>query len=127
MRVGEKPTTTEELIAMPLINLNMDGMEVITLGDVADVFMTDNSADIYTNVDGSAGVMVSMQKQTGYSTGDVSNKINDKFEEMMEEKKLRFSALKFWLIPLKRLMLNIPRKFNPKKITIIPEITFTIV
>ena len=47
--------------------------------------MTDNSADIYTNVDGNAGVMVSMQKQTGYSTGDVSDKINDKFEEMMEE------------------------------------------
>ena len=85
VRVGEKPTTTEELIAMPLINLNMEGIDVITLGDVADVFMTDNSADIYTNVDGSAGVMVSMQKQTGYSTGDVSNKINDKFEEMMEE------------------------------------------
>ena len=85
VRVGEKPTTTEELIAMPLINLNMEGIDVITLGDVADVFMTDNSSDIYTNVDGSAGVMVSMQKQTGYSTGDVSNKINDKFEEMMEE------------------------------------------
>ena len=85
VRIGEKPTTTEELIAMPLINLNMDGIEVITLGDVADVFMTDNSAEIYTNVDGSAGVMVSMQKQTGYSTGDVSDKINDKFEEMMEE------------------------------------------
>jgi len=85
VRVGEKPETTEELAAMPLINVNMDGVEVITLGDVADVFMTDNSADIYTNVDGSAGVMVSMQKQTGYSTGDVSDKINEKFEEMMEE------------------------------------------
>ena len=47
--------------------------------------MSDNSADIYTNVDGSAGVMVSMQKQTGYSTGDVSDKIKDKFAEMMEE------------------------------------------
>ena len=85
VRVGEKPTTVEELNDMPLINLNMDGIEVITLGDVADVFMTDNSADIYTNVDGSAGVMISMQKQTGYSTGNVSDKINDKFAEMMEE------------------------------------------
>ena len=85
VRVGEKPESTEELASMPLINVNMDGVEVITLGDVADVFMTDNSADIYTNVDGSAGVMVSMQKQTGYSTGDVSDKINDKFAEMMEE------------------------------------------
>ena len=85
VRIGEKPRDTDELASMPLINLNMDGVEVITLGDVADVFMTDNSADIYTNVDGSAGVMVSMQKQTGYSTGDVSDKINDKFKELMEE------------------------------------------
>ncbi|MBR2036288.1 MAG: efflux RND transporter permease subunit [Lachnospiraceae bacterium] len=85
VRIGEKPESTEELASMPLINVNMDGVEVITLGDVADVFMTDNSADIYTNVDGSAGVMVSMQKQTGYSTGNVSDKINDKFAEMMEE------------------------------------------
>ena len=85
VRIGEKPESTDELASMPLINVNMEGVEVITLGDVADVFMTDNSADIYTNVDGSAGVMVSMQKQTGYSTGDVSDKINEKFEEMMEE------------------------------------------
>ena len=85
VRVGEKPENVEELAAMPLINVNMEGVEVITLGDVADVFMSDNSADIYTNVDGSVGVMVSMQKQTGYSTGDVSDKINDKFEELMEE------------------------------------------
>ncbi len=85
VRVGEKPENIEELAAMPLINVNMEGIDVITLGDVADVFMSDNSADIYTNVDGSAGVMVSMQKQTGYSTGDVSDKINDKFEELMEE------------------------------------------
>ena len=85
VRIGEKPESIEELADMPLINVNMDGVEVITLKDVADVFMTDNSADIYTNVDGSAGVMISMQKQTGYSTGDVSDKINDKFAEMMEE------------------------------------------
>ena len=85
VRVGEKPESVEELAAMPLLNVNMEGIEVITLGDVADVFMSDNSADIYTNVDGSAGVMVSMQKQTGYSTGDVSDKINAKFQELMEE------------------------------------------
>ena len=85
VRVGEKPETVEELASMPLLNVNMEGIEVITLADVADVFMSDNSADIYTNVDGSAGVMVSMQKQTGYSTGDVSDKINEKFQQLMEE------------------------------------------
>lgn len=85
VRIGDKPATVEELAKMPIMNLNMEGIEVLRLEDVADVFMSDNSADIYTKVDGSTGVMVSLQKQTGYSTGDVSNKINDTFQELMEE------------------------------------------
>ncbi|MGN0307462.1 MAG: efflux RND transporter permease subunit, partial [Lachnospiraceae bacterium] len=86
VRVGEKPENVEELAAMPILNVNMEGVEVITLSDVADVFMTDNSSEIYTNINGSPGVILSMQKQTDYSTGDVSNRIKDKFNELMEEK-----------------------------------------
>ncbi|MBD5395874.1 MAG: efflux RND transporter permease subunit [Lachnospiraceae bacterium] len=85
IRVGDKPDDIELLKKMPLLNPEMDGVDVITLEDVADVFMTDNSADIYTNVNGSPGIMVSIQKQTGYSTGDVSDKILDKFEELKAE------------------------------------------
>ena len=85
VRVGDKPSTVEELQVLPLMDLHMDGVPVITLGDVADVFYTDNSADIYTNVDGSAGVMLTIQKQTGYSTGDVSDRLGERFEELMEE------------------------------------------
>lgn len=85
IRVGDKPDSVEEMKKMPLMNLEMDGVDIITLGDVADVFMTDNSADIYTNVNGAPGIMVTIQKQTGYSTGDVSDKILNKFDELMEE------------------------------------------
>jgi len=85
IRVGDKPETVEELAAMPILNPNMDGVDVITLGDVADVFMTDNSADIYTNINGDPGILVTVQKQTGYSTGDVSKKLKDKFASLMEE------------------------------------------
>ena len=85
IRVGDKPDDVEKLKAMPLLNMNMDGVDIITLGDVADVFMTDNSAEIYTNVNGAPGVMLQMQKQTGYSTGDVSDKILDEFDQMLEE------------------------------------------
>ena len=85
VRVGDKPTTVEELQVLPLMDLHMDGVPVIYLGDVADVFYTDNSADIYTNVDRSAGVMLTIQKQTGYSTGEVSDLLAERFQEMMEE------------------------------------------
>jgi len=85
VRVGDKPEDIEELKKMPLMNPEMDGVDVITLGDVADVFMTDNSEDIYANVNGAPGIMITMQKQTGYSTGDVSDRILEKFDELMEE------------------------------------------
>ena len=85
IRVGDKPDDVEKLKAMPLLNMNMDGVDIITLDDVADVFLTDNSADIYTNVNGAPGVLLQMQKQTGYSTGDVSDKILAEFNEMTEE------------------------------------------
>lgn len=94
VRVGDKPGTVEELAAMPILNPDMDGVDVITLSDVADVFMTDNSADIYANLNGSPGVLLTIQKQTGYSTGDVSDKLKDKFNEMsMENEKLSMIIL----------------------------------
>ena len=85
IRVGDKPATLEEMQALPLLDLHMEGVPVITLGLVADVFYTDNSAEIYTNVDGYPGVMLTIQKQTGYSTGEVSDLLLERFESMMEE------------------------------------------
>ena len=85
VRLGDKPSTVDEMKALPLLNLHMEGVPVITLEDVADVFYTDNSADIYANVNGSAGVMLILQKQTGYSTGEVSDKLADKYEKLMEQ------------------------------------------
>ena len=85
VRVGDKPEDIEELKKMPLLNPEMDGVDIITLEDVADVFMTDNSEDIYANVNGAPGIMITIQKQTGYSTGDVSDRILDKFEELKAE------------------------------------------
>ncbi len=85
VRVGDKTADIDELAAMPIMNPDMDGVDIITLADVADVFMTDNSEEIYTNINGSAGILLTIQKQTGYSTGDVSDKLKDRFEEMAEE------------------------------------------
>ncbi len=85
VRVGDKPEDIEELKRMPLLNPEMDGVDIITLADVADVFMTDNSEEIYANVNGEPGIMITIQKQTGYSTGDVSDRILDKFAALKAE------------------------------------------
>ncbi|MDE5865924.1 MAG: efflux RND transporter permease subunit, partial [Lachnospiraceae bacterium] len=86
VRVGDKPEDIEVFKQMPIMNPEMDGVDVITLEDVADVFMTDNSDEIYANVNGEPGILITIQKQTGYSTGDVSDRILEKFEELKAEK-----------------------------------------
>ena len=85
VRVGDKTADIEELAAMPIMNPDMDGVDIITLSDVADVFMTDNSEEIYTNINGSPGILLTIQKQTGYSTGDVSDRLKSRFEELAAE------------------------------------------
>lgn len=84
VRIGDKPENLEETKALPLINLHMEGMEVIALSDVADVFYVDNADEVYANVNGNPGVMLSIQKQTGYSTGEVSDVLKARFAELME-------------------------------------------
>ena len=84
VRVGDKPEDIEALKALPLLDLHMEGVPVVTLDDVADVFYTDNSAESYTNVNGAVGCMLTIQKQTGYSTGEVSDLLAERFEELME-------------------------------------------
>lgn len=83
VRVGDKPEDIEELKSLPLLDLHMEGVPVVTLGEVADVFYTDNSAESYTNVNGSVGCMLTIQKQTGYSTGEVSDLLAERFKELM--------------------------------------------
>lgn len=85
VRIGDKPEDAEEMAELPVLDPGMEGMDVITLEDVADVFYVDNSEDVYTNINGNAGVMISVQKQTGYSTGEISDRILDRFQELMDE------------------------------------------
>lgn len=85
VRVGDKVDDVESLQNMVLIDMEMDGVDTIHLSDVADVFMTDNSDEVYASINGQAGVMLTIQKQTGYSTGDVSDRINKRMAELQEE------------------------------------------
>lgn len=85
VRVGDKFTDTKDMEDLVLFDMGLDGLDPIKLSDVADVVVTDNSSEVYARINGKPGVLLSMQKQTGYSTGEVSNRIKDKFEELMEE------------------------------------------
>lgn len=85
IRVGGKAESTEDLENMVLMDLHMDGVDPIILSDVADVIITDNSDEVYANINGHAGIVFSMEKQTGYSTGDVCDNILERFERLESE------------------------------------------
>lgn len=44
--------------------------------------VSDDSADVYAKINGNPGVMLSIEKQTGYSTGEVADKILDRMDEL---------------------------------------------
>lgn len=85
VNVGDTITTEEEIGSLLLMDLGMDGVEPIYLSDVADVFISDNSADVYANIDGTNGVMLSFTKQSTYATATVSDSIGKKLEELSAE------------------------------------------
>lgn len=85
VRVGDKFTSVEEMQELVLFDPGMEGVEPIRLTDVADVSVTDNSAEVYAKVGGQDALLLTMQKQTGYSTGEVSDRLNAFFEQLMEE------------------------------------------
>ncbi|MGN0735008.1 MAG: efflux RND transporter permease subunit [Anaerovoracaceae bacterium] len=77
-----------------LFIFNIDGLGDVTLDDVADVFMTDNSDSIYASINGNPGVLLTFSRQSNYATATVSDNIADKFEQLSEEYEgLHFTTL----------------------------------
>ncbi len=92
--VGENITSQEELSQLVILDLGLEGLEPIKLSDVADVGMIDNSAEIYANINGQDGVLISFNKQSTYATATVSDSIRAEFEKLSEEYPgLEFSTL----------------------------------
>ena len=94
VRVGDKFDTAEEMKDLILLDMGLDGMEPIRLKDLADVVFVDNSSEVYASINGNPGLMLSMEKQTGYSTGDVTERIQERFAALSEANEgLSFTTL----------------------------------
>ena len=85
VRVGDAVEDVEDLKKLPLIDMGIDGIKTICLSDVADITVTDNSDETYAVINGNPGIMLSMEKQTGYSTGEVTDRILEKFKSLEKE------------------------------------------
>lgn len=80
--VGQKFENSTELENMVLFDLGLDGIDPITLGDVATVVVTDDSDQLYTKLNDENGILLSFNKQSNYATAAVSNNLTDRFREL---------------------------------------------
>ena len=81
--VGDELKTEKEIANMPLFNV--PGIGNIKLKDVAAVALMDNSKDVYANINGRGGVLLTFSKQSNYATTTAANNIQDKFTELEEK------------------------------------------
>ncbi len=77
VRVGDKLLSLEEAENLVLMDLSEQDLGVVYLKDVADVIVVDNSSEIYAKMDGDHAVLLSVEKQTNFSTADTARKIRD--------------------------------------------------
>ena len=85
VKVGNKITSDSDIRDLVILDFDMEELDPITLGDVADVNVTNNADDVYTVVNGEPAVSVILQKQSGYSTGDVTDAVLQRFETLKKE------------------------------------------
>ncbi len=83
--VGDEISSYEDLNNLVLLDMGTDSVGIIYLKDVADIRLLDNSAESYSKVNGNPAIMLSFEKQTGYSTGEVTDRLLAKFEDLEEE------------------------------------------
>ena len=83
--VGDSVTTVEDLNNMVLIDFGMEDIAPIRVKDVATVEVVNNAKDSYSKINGNPAIMLSFEKQTGYSTGDVTDRLLKKFDQIEKE------------------------------------------
>lgn len=94
VRVGDKFHKIKNLGNLVILDLGLDGLKPIRLKDVADITRQDDSDKVYARLNGNPGVMLTIEKQTGYSTGDVTDRLLERISEIEEEQpNVHFSVL----------------------------------
>ncbi len=80
--VGDKLTDPDELRALVLFDTGEDRIGTVTLDDVAEVFVTDNSAETYARLDGEHGLILTFEKQSNAATADVTDALRSRFRSL---------------------------------------------
>lgn len=94
VRVGDKINGDKEMQSLALFDTGIDGIGIVKLSDVADVFIADDSDEVFTKINGNSGVVFSFSKQSDAATATVSENIAKKLNSLTQENEgLHFTTL----------------------------------
>lgn len=94
VKVGEEFNNIDEIKNLTILSFDIDGLEKVTLEELADISIEDNSNEVYAKVNGNNGVMLSFQKQSTAATATVSAEIKEKFAQLEKQyDEIKFTAL----------------------------------
>lgn len=85
VKVGDDLNSLEDIENLLLFELDMAGVDDIRVKDVAYVDFAEPEADSYTKINGNNGIIFSFEKQSNYSTSEVSDNINAAMAELGEK------------------------------------------
>ncbi len=83
LKIGKNFDSLEELENLLLVD--MDGIGEVTLGDVADITVIDNSGVTYARTGNDQAVILSITKSSTAGTNEVSRVVREEIDEMLEE------------------------------------------
>ena len=85
VKVGNEFSNLDEIKNLTIFSFEIEGLENVTLEQLADIEMTNNQNSIYTKINGNDAVMFSFQKQSTASTGNVSDNIKSEIEKLHQQ------------------------------------------
>lgn len=85
VRVGDEVKDETALSELVLFDTGIEEIGVVRLRDVADVFTSDNSDELYAKINGKDGVILSFSKASNIATSTVCSNINSEFKTLEEK------------------------------------------
>lgn len=85
VKVGDKFSSIDEIKNLTIFSFDIEGLENVTLEQLADISFSNNVDELYSKVNGNDAIVVTIQKQSTSSTTEVSSAIKDTIEKIEEE------------------------------------------
>lgn len=94
LSVGDQITTEKQAKNLFLFDSGVDSVGKVYVKDVADVFISDNSEDLYAKINGEDGIVLTFSKQSNFATAETCENLQEKFDQLAEEYEgLHFTTL----------------------------------